>query len=403
MQDRFHPNFSERIRQSEVAKIANLEAFRRVSAAETSSTVGIPYNLDFPCDPPKPLLGRFPEKLRYRVLAATAGLALGVAACGGQSRAGLTPDTDQQAAVLGANVTPVPSVSETALAPTSTSNNAEYIAEGQKIGDFVLNGPYGSFRSSDAIGKPMLLFYCCNQADLEAKTINDLKNFYGRQLLVLPIIINGSLNNKVGPFYVEDPYDVQSTNHMLMVSGTPFVVAISRDRTVVDERGGDDYLVNIDTLAQKLIAGSDITPSDTLSIDESKVGIPLQPYDSSMDLASISRVTALLYQSGQTTPEEAKYISSTIAQADQTLKTFGEQQKGLASLQAIAPVGRKLADIYCRGGNRQEVYNMLRQLTTYATRTYERYVKVGLADSQNWDSYAANFVPSCGAQYPTDN
>jgi peroxiredoxin len=208
MQERFQPNFSERIRQSDAAKLANLEAFKAAlasdgqnsaesdgKASEMPSVVATASTDSKVSSSPKPLLRWVPKRFRTPLLVATAGAAaLGAAAC--TSGSGSSPEVPQapvnQGEVLGgAHATSVSSV--------SAENTQSPKKELKQAPDFTLKDKNGIPLSlHDLRGQPVMIEYSegnCPPCRRESNKLSEIMKKYASQgLVVLNVSIGADEN-----------------------------------------------------------------------------------------------------------------------------------------------------------------------------------------------------------------
>lgn len=258
MQDRSQ-NFSERARQSDAAKLANLEAFRAGLTVQTRDpfiSEPVP-TLNPPEVVNKPLLSRVPRALRYPVLAATAGAAvLGAAACTSGNGTEVPQAPTNQGEVLGgAHVTPVPSAST----ESGQSKQAEQI---KKAPDFTLNDKNGNPVSlHDFAGRPLIIEYsepACSPCKFESSKLNDIKNNFAKEgLSVLTVSTESDdATGSTSPVLVDSNFKFAN---LYTPGGAPVAYFVDRAGNLVYEHNGFKQGSNdLDLLAAAFMAGKDL-------------------------------------------------------------------------------------------------------------------------------------------------
>lgn len=272
MQDRFQPLFSERIGQSNAAKLANLEAFRAALTPERQDNAESDSNTPEMPSVSKPLLRWVPKQFRTPLLAATAGVAaLGAAACtSGGDNTEVPQAPTHQGGVLGEQVTPVPSAS-------SESGQQNQPEQHKKAPDFTLNDRSGNPVSlQDFAGRLLVIQYSqsgCPPCRVVSTKVAELEKTYaGQGLSALNISKENDPNLNPKLRLLLDP-DSKFAEAYVVSSGVPILIFIDREgNEVFRYLGGNQDNNDLGLLAAAFVAGKDLdgilptaTPAPTLT------------------------------------------------------------------------------------------------------------------------------------------
>lgn len=286
MQDRFQPNFSERVGQSQTARIANLEAFK--SALASDSQNGAESYIKIPKMPsiaatnsqdskvssyPKPLLSFVPRRFRTPILAATAGVAaLGAAACSSGNNTEVPLAPTNQGEVLGVAVTPVPSI--------SAENTQPAKKEFKQAWDFTLKDKYGIPLSLHDLGnRPVIIEYSeanCPPCRRESNKLSDIMKKYASQgLVVLNVSIGTDANFNPSVPLLLDP-NMEFATEYGIAAGVPATIFIRDGKVVYTYFDSSEGNIDLDKLSEAFMQGKDldgILPTATLGPTETSTPV----------------------------------------------------------------------------------------------------------------------------------